>query len=60
MPANDWGNDYQRHMAQLMADGGVDVVVGTHPHVVQPVETIKRPDGGDMLVYYSLGNFRAA
>ena len=53
-------NDYQRHMAQLMADGGVDVVVGTHPHVVQPVETIKRPDGGDMLVYYSLGNFRAA
>ena len=52
-------NDYQRHMAQLMAEGGVDVVVGSHPHVVQPVEMVKRPDGGNMLVYYSLGNFRA-
>ncbi len=52
-------NDYQKHMAQLMAEGGVDVVVGSHPHVVQPVETVKRPDGGNMLVYYSLGNFRA-
>ena len=52
-------NDYQRHMAELMAQGGVDVVIGAHPHVVQPVEMMKRPDGGDMLVYYSLGNFRA-
>ena len=52
-------NDYQRHMAQLMAEGKADVVIGTHPHVVQPVEMMKRPDGGDMLVYYSLGNFRA-
>ena len=52
-------NDYQKHMAELMAEGGVDVVIGAHPHVVQPVEMMKRPDGGDMLVYYSLGNFRA-
>ncbi len=34
-------------------------MIGTHPHVVQETELIDRPDGGQMLVYYSLGNFRA-
>ena len=52
-------NEYQRHIAELMAQGGADVVIGTHPHVVQPFETVKRPDGGVMNVFYSLGNFRA-
>ena len=46
-------------MAQMFANSGVDVVIGTHPHVVQKTETLDRPDGGKMLVYYSLGNFRA-
>ena len=61
-----WGNEYetklsdaQLHMADVFARGGADVVLGTHPHVVQDVETVKRPDGGNMLIYYSLGNFRA-
>jgi poly-gamma-glutamate capsule biosynthesis protein CapA/YwtB (metallophosphatase superfamily) len=61
-----WGNEYetqpseyQLHMSQLLAEAGADVVIGTHPHVVQPMETMERPDGGMMLVYYSLGNFRA-
>ncbi|MBO4456652.1 MAG: CapA family protein [Butyrivibrio sp.] len=52
-------NEYQRHMAELMAQGGVDAVIGTHPHVVQSLETVQRPDGGVMNVFYSLGNFRA-
>ena len=51
--------DYQRDMAELFADAGADVVIGTHPHVAQPAEMLDRPDGGQMLVYYSLGNFRA-
>lgn len=61
-----WGDEYskevrkeQRRMAQLFAKGGADVVIGTHPHVVQSVEKLKRPDGGETVVYYSLGNFRA-
>ncbi|MCR5403300.1 MAG: CapA family protein [Butyrivibrio sp.] len=61
-----WGKEYethaneeQRRMAGLFAEGGADVVVGTHPHVLQEVESIPRPDGGQTLVYYSLGNFRA-
>ena len=52
-------SDYQRWITGLLAEGGADLVIGTHPHVLQDVETVKRPDGGEMLVYYSLGNFRA-
>jgi poly-gamma-glutamate capsule biosynthesis protein CapA/YwtB (metallophosphatase superfamily) len=51
--------DYQRGIAALLATAGADVVIGTHPHVVQETELLDRPDGGKMLVYYSLGNFRA-
>jgi poly-gamma-glutamate capsule biosynthesis protein CapA/YwtB (metallophosphatase superfamily) len=53
-----WGENYrglnarQRAWAQVFADAGYDLVIGHHPHVVQPVEVI---DG--MPVVYSLGNF---
>lgn len=50
-------NDFQKRYAQLFADLGVDVVIGTHPHVIQPVEYVERKDGGRMPVIYSLGNF---
>ncbi len=40
-----------------LAELGVDVVIGTHPHVIRPFGTVDRPDGKQMLVYYSLGNF---
>ncbi len=52
-------NDYQNHFTELFGVAQVDVVIGAHPHVLQPVQMQKRPDGGQMLVYYSLGNFRA-
>ena len=59
-----WGTEYthrptqeQRYWAQLMADEGVDLVLGTHPHVIQPVEWVQGKEGQSMLVYYSLGNF---
>ncbi|WP_022762994.1 MULTISPECIES: CapA family protein [unclassified Butyrivibrio] len=61
-----WGDEYtksisddQREFAYLLCDAGVDVVIGTHPHVLQYVQTLEREDGGETLVYYSLGNFRA-
>ncbi len=50
-------NDEQEQYAQLFADLGVDVVIGTHPHTIQPVEWIEGEDGNEMLCVYSLGNF---
>lgn len=50
-------NDYQKHYAQLFADLEVDVVIGTHPHTIQPVEWVKGKNGNETLVAYSLGNF---
>ena len=43
---------YQRSMGQAYIDAGADFVVGSHPHVLQPVETYK-----DKTIAYSLGNF---
>jgi len=52
-------SEEQKKYAQIMADMGVDVIVGHHPHVIQPVEWIDRADGGRTLCAYSLGNFMA-
>lgn len=48
-------NDYQKDAANYLASLGVDIIIGTHPHVVQPIEWID-----DTLVIYSLGNFISA
>lgn len=47
--------DEQREFAELYADLGVDVIVGSHPRVLQGVETLSKGDGGKTLCYYSLG-----
>lgn len=59
-----WGTEYcfeeskeQQEWADFFAEEGVDLVIGTHPHVVQPVKWVTASDGHRMLVYYSLGNF---
>ncbi len=44
--------EYQKDAAEFLASNGVDIVVGTHPHVIEPVTWID-----DTLVIYSLGNF---
>ncbi len=49
--------DYQRNYAEFMLDCGVDLVIGTHPHVIEPVEMMEDENGHQMLVYYSLGNY---
>jgi len=49
----------QKRVASLLADLGVDVIIGHHPHVIEPVEWIERADGGRTLCVYSLGNFAA-
>ena len=62
-----WGEEYthtpterQHELAQKLADWGADIIIGTHPHVIQPVEYITAADGRKVLVIYSLGNFISA
>ena len=62
MVAMHWGEEYthtpvseQREIANYLASLGVDIVIGAHPHVVEPIEYID-----DTLVIYSLGNFLSA
>ena len=51
-------SDYQREYIKLFSELGVDIVIGTHPHVLQPVEWVENEQTGKkMLVYYSRGNF---
>jgi poly-gamma-glutamate synthesis protein (capsule biosynthesis protein) len=59
-----WGTEYQdkqsktqEKQAKLLAELGVDLVIGSHPHVLQPAKWYDRPDGGKMYCTYSLGNF---
>ena len=60
-----WGDEYSRtpsnfqtELAQKLCDAGVDIIIGSHPHVVQPAETIKSTDGKhETTVIYSLGNY---
>ncbi len=60
-----WGTEYQLEYsaaqtkwATLFAKCGADLVIGTHPHVIQPIEWVTdEASGHKILVYYSLGNF---
>lgn len=61
-----WGKEYQllphssqKSLADFLVSKGVDLVIGSHPHVIQPMEVRHTDvDGGkDVLVVYSLGNF---
>jgi len=60
-----WGNEYQslpspqqKAMADFLFRQGVDIIVGSHPHVLQPMEFVRRgPGRKDRLVAWSLGNF---
>lgn len=58
-----WGNEYQedptedeKNITRFLNQQGVEVIVGAHPHVIQPAEIYKGQEQ-DTLVYYSLGNF---
>ena len=47
--------EYEKDMAKFLAEHDVDIIIGAHPHVIQPVEWID-----DTIVFYSLGNFISA
>lgn len=59
-----WGTEYmttqsfyQEEFALQMTEAGADLIIGTHPHVVQPVTYIESENGNKSLCYYSLGNY---
>lgn len=53
-------DDFQKKWTNVFLESKVDVVVGSHPHVLQPYEMLEGEDGHEMLVYYSVGNFVSA
>lgn len=46
----------QEKWGKFLADNGADIVLGTGPHVLEPVKKLPKLGGGDTLVWYSLGN----
>lgn len=59
-----WGTEFTTEISEKQKEWcsyflklGVNMVLGTHPHVIQPVEWLKDTKGHKMLVYYSLGNY---
>lgn len=61
-----WGEEYvdtptqmQQLIASELSEAGADVIMGHHPHVIQPIEWYYRSDGSRSLIIYSLGNFLA-
>jgi len=59
-----WGTEYAPaprpedvDLAHKMLDAGASVIVGHHPHVLQPIETYTTVDGRMGVIFYSLGNF---
>lgn len=59
-----WGSEYTHtptdhevYWAEVFIENGADLIIGTHPHVIQPVEWVESTNGNKALVYWSLGNF---
>jgi poly-gamma-glutamate capsule biosynthesis protein CapA/YwtB (metallophosphatase superfamily) len=59
-----WGIEYATaprpedvDLTHKMLEAGATVIVGGHPHVLQPIETYVTQDGRDTVIFYSMGNF---
>lgn len=59
-----WGTEYrltadegQQALAKMMCENGADLIMGSHPHVIEPVEWVTAENGNKTLVFYSLGNY---
>lgn len=50
-------SEYQRNITSFLVENGVDMILGAHPSVVEPMEMIKTEEGKNVLVAYSLGNY---
>lgn len=49
--------EYEKEWAAFLLEQGVDVVIGGHPHVLQPYGRMYDDSGNEMVIFYSLGNF---
>ncbi len=49
-------DESQKEIAQKLVDMGADIIIGTGPHVLQPIEFVERDDGSKALIIWSLGN----
>lgn len=59
-----WGDEYQlienrrqKQQAEFLAKLGVNLIIGSHPHVIQPVRWVPDAQGDSALTVYSLGNY---
>lgn len=59
-----WGTEYdhgisdmQKKWTKVFAENGADIIIGTHPHVIEPVCEYEAADGRVVPVFYSIGNF---
>lgn len=64
--SHHWGMDHECYpqsrmlpRAHELMEAGIDIIMGHHPHVLNPVEHYKTKDGRDTLIFYSLGNLTA-
>lgn len=62
-----WGVEYlhepseeQRELAEIMVENGADLIIGTHPHVLETIEWITSENGNQGLCYYSIGNYSSS
>lgn len=49
--------EQQLQITRNLVDWGADIIIGTQPHTVQPMEYVNKPDGGQAFVFYCLGNY---
>ncbi len=59
-----WGEEYrydatvcQEVVGTMLTEAGADIIIGTHPHVIEPMVVIEADNGNKCICYYSLGNF---
>ena len=50
-------SEYQRNITSFLVENGVDMILGAHPSVVEPMEMIQTEEGKNVFVAYSLGNY---
>jgi len=62
-----WGVEYthqpigeQWDLAEMMAEAGADLIIGTHPHVLESIDWVEGENGNKALCYFSLGNYTSS
>ena len=62
-----WGKEFQytttkeqRDMAKFLNEEGIDIILGSHSHCIEPIEELVSSTNHKTLVYYSMGNFVSA